>query len=116
MRIQIQKTLALAREKFPHGGEIALAVYPDEESFTALRNPDGMQFSEHREIVNETSAALEAEGYKIRIVEISQAEYLQWLGDELNTTTTRAQFIALKTGEDNEQYNYITKIPQCGGI
>ena len=114
MRIQVQKALELAREKFPRGREIALAVYPDEESFTALRNPDGMRFSEHRKIVSETAAALVEEGYRVKLVEISQAEYLQWLGKELNTTATRAQFVALKTGGKHD--GNFAEIPQCGGI
>lgn len=114
MRIQIQKTLALAWEKFPQGGEIALAVYPDEESFTALRNPDGMRFSEHRKIVSETSTALVEEGYRVKLVEISQVEYFHWLGEELNTTETRAQFVALKTGEKHD--GNFAEIPQCGRL
>lgn len=114
MRIQVQKALELAREKFPRGGEVTLAVYPDEESFTALRNPDGMRFSEHRKIVSETAAALVEEGYRVKLVEISQVEYFHWLGEELNTTETRAQFVALKTGGKHD--GNFAEIPQCGGI
>lgn len=110
MRIQTKETLKLAREKFPHGGKIALTIYPDEESFNALRNPDGMTFPEHREIVSETSAALEAEGYKVSLVSITKSEYLKWLGDDLNTTTTRAQFVALKIEGTLEEFGNFSEV------
>lgn len=96
--MKIEEVVKFAREKFPHGGTMAVAVYPDEESFKALRNPDGMSYEEHKEILKYSIAALEADGFRVEKVELRADEYFQWLGDDLNTTATRAAFVALKTG------------------
>lgn len=89
--------IKLAREKgLKPGDKIPIATYPDEESFSVLRNPDGLAFSEHKSIVAEMISALSAAGYIAMPVKISIDEYSKWLGDDLNTPQKRAEFVARK--------------------
>ena len=91
-----EKALELVREKnIKPGDTIPVAVY-DEESFISLRNPDGMNFSEHRKTVTEVIDALSAYGFHAVPVEIKVSEYREWLGEDLNTTQNRAAFVAQK--------------------
>lgn len=96
--MKIEEVIKFAREKIPHGGTVAVADYPDEESFKALRNVEDISFQEHKKLLKHTISALEADGFRVEKVKLRASEYFQWLGDELNTQTTRAAFAALKTG------------------
>ena len=90
------KALELARAKGVKPGDvIPVAVY-DEECFKALRNPDGMSFHEHREAVTSVINVLTSHGFHAVPVKIKESEYLQWLGEDLNTSQNRAAFVALK--------------------
>ena len=96
MNKHAEKALELVREKnIKPGDSIPVAVY-DEESFISLRNPDGMTLEKHREIAEEVISALKAQGFNAFPVEIKGSEYLEWLGEDLNTSQKRAAFVAQK--------------------
>lgn len=91
-----EAALKLALEKgLKPGDVIPIAVY-DKESFKALRNPDGMSFLEHREAVTTVVDVLTSHGFNAVPVEIKISEYLEWLGEDLNSSQNRAAFVALK--------------------
>ena len=94
--MNMDEIINLVRGKVAPGGKIAITTYPDKESFAALRNPDGLEFADFQDFQKKLVNLLKALDYDVEEVELSVEEYKNWLGDELNTTTKRAAFAALK--------------------
>lgn len=95
------EALKLAREKGLKPGDlIPVAIY-DEESFTVLRNPDGMSLLEYNAVVEDIISTLSENGYRAVPVKITGTEYKVWLGEDLNTPSKRAEFVAEKMSKVN---------------
>lgn len=90
------EALKLARKKgMEPGAFIPIAVY-DEDSFSELRNPDGMSFEEHQKAVADVIDVLASHGFNAVPVKLSVPDYKEWLGEDLNTSQKRAEFVAQK--------------------
>lgn len=99
MQKAIDEALATVREKSKPGDIIALARYADEKSLRLFRPFEKQTFEQYCQLITATVAALRKEGFDAREVEISQEEYKNWLGADLNTEFERARFVSLRLAE-----------------
>lgn len=90
----VKSALEVAREKAKPGDIVPVIRYANEKAFLSLRNPDGMTYADHCTVASETVDALSAAGFVPAVVEIHSVDYKKWLGEDLNTPASRAQFIA----------------------
>jgi len=95
------EALKLAREKGLKPGDLVPVAIYDEESFPILRNPDGMSLIEYNAVVEDIISTFTENGYKAVPVKITVSEYKVWLGEELNTPSKRAEFVAEKISKAN---------------
>lgn len=90
----LEAALAVAAN-FPPGTCIALVQYENAETYGRFVAESALfPWENHCRMVLEVAAALRKSGYNVEVRELTEAGYRAWLGDRLNHSETRAQYVA----------------------